>query len=225
MRPSLSRRSGPGPVAPGRSRVRSRPCSAVDRQPVRPRGTRPGEACVASAWRWSFYCYPCRPAGPVAGRVMPGVHLLPAERQALLGLYRASSDPDIRLRAHILLLLDAGHPWATVSAILICSVSTISRWKWRFDAEGVDAVYGRLRGRRRSGVHVWAAVVVQIEALPVGRGPTLPNPRGGHCTPHPQFETMSRRTRSRPGCAVRAGGGGECHEGCAIGYSAPSRSE
>ena len=53
---------------------------------------------------------------------MPGVHRCPAGREALLGLYRVSSDPDIRLRAHILLLLEAGHPWATVSAVLFCSV-------------------------------------------------------------------------------------------------------
>lgn len=86
--------------------------------------------------------------------------LTPTDRRELLDHYRRSAEPDARLRSHILLLLDDGHPWATVSAVLFCSVSTISRWKRRFDAEGVDAVYGRLRGRRRSGVHVWAAVVV-----------------------------------------------------------------
>jgi putative transposase len=87
--------------------------------------------------------------------------LTSAERQDLLGRYRWSADPEVRLRAHILLLLDAGHPWATVGAVLFCSVSTISRWKRRFEAEGVDAVLGRPRGRRRSGVHVWAALVVR----------------------------------------------------------------
>jgi transposase len=60
-----------------------------------------------------------------------------------------------------LLLLDAGHSWATISAVLFCSLSTISRWKRRFEAEGADAVYGRPRGRRRSGIHLWAIVVVR----------------------------------------------------------------
>jgi transposase len=92
---------------------------------------------------------------------MPGVHLLPAERQALLGHYRASADPDTRLRSHILLLLDAGHPWATIGAVLFCSTSTISRWKRRFEADGVDAVFGRPRGRRRAGTHIWASLVVR----------------------------------------------------------------
>jgi transposase len=86
--------------------------------------------------------------------------LTPSDRQTLLGHYRRSADPDVRLRAHILLVLDAGHPWATISAVLFCSLSTISRWKRRFEADGVDAVLGRPRGQR-SGVHVWASLVVR----------------------------------------------------------------
>jgi transposase len=81
------------------------------------------------------------------------IHLTPAERQELLDHYRRPADPDSGHRAHILLLLDAGHPWVTISAVLFCSVSTISRWKQRFEAEGVDAVYGRSRGRR-TGIHI-----------------------------------------------------------------------
>jgi transposase len=87
--------------------------------------------------------------------------LAPAERKVLLAHYRRSAEPDVRLRAHILLLLDAGHPWATVSAVLFCSLATISRWKARFEAEGVGSVFGRPRGRRRSGVHIWATLVVR----------------------------------------------------------------
>jgi transposase len=79
---------------------------------------------------------------------MACIHLTPADRQALLGHYRRSAAPDIRLRAHILLLLDAGHPWVTVAAVLFCSVSTISRWKRRFEKDGADAVFGRPRGGR-----------------------------------------------------------------------------
>ncbi|MDB5309108.1 MAG: transposase, partial [Gemmataceae bacterium] len=45
--------------------------------------------------------------------------------------------------------------------VLFCSLGTISRWKARFEADGVDAVFGRPRGRRRSGVQIWAALVVR----------------------------------------------------------------
>jgi len=89
-----------------------------------------------------------------------GIHLTRAERQDLLDRYRRSADPEVRLRAHILLLLDAGHPWATISAVLFCSFSTISRWKRRFEAEGVDAVLGHQRGRQ-FGIHFWATLVVR----------------------------------------------------------------
>jgi transposase len=84
-----------------------------------------------------------------------------AERQDLFDHYRLSADPEVRFRAHILLLLDAGHPWATVSAVMFCSLSTISRWKRRFEAEGVHTVLGRPQGRRRSAVHIWATLVVR----------------------------------------------------------------
>ena len=91
---------------------------------------------------------------------MHGIPLTPAERRDLLDHYRRATAPAVRFRAHILLLLDAGHPWATVSAVLFCSFSTIARWKQRFEAEGADAVFGRHR-RRRSGIHIWAALVVR----------------------------------------------------------------
>jgi transposase len=89
------------------------------------------------------------------------IRLTSAERQALLDHYRRAADPGVRLRARILLLLDARFPWATIGAVLFCSLSTISRWKRRFEAEGVTALLGRSCGRRRSGVHVWASVVVR----------------------------------------------------------------
>ncbi|HEY1190626.1 MAG TPA: IS630 family transposase [Gemmata sp.] len=93
--------------------------------------------------------------------VTSSIHLTHAQRQELFARYRRDADPEVRLRAHILLLLDAGYPWATIEAVLFCSASTISRWKRRYEQEGVDAVLGRPRGRRRSGVHIWAAVVVR----------------------------------------------------------------
>jgi putative transposase len=92
---------------------------------------------------------------------MTRLQLTTAQRQDLLDHYRRSTDPDIQHRAHLLLLLADGHPWATIRAVLFCSLGTISRWKARFEADGVDAVFGRARGRRRSGIHIWAALVVR----------------------------------------------------------------
>jgi transposase len=89
------------------------------------------------------------------------ISLSPGDHNALLAYYRRAADPDVRLRAHILLLLDARFPWATISTVLFCSFSTISRWKGRFEAEGVDAVLGRPRGRRHSPIHSWATLVIQ----------------------------------------------------------------
>ena len=48
---------------------------------------------------------------------VPGNCLTATERQALLSDYRHSADPGVRFRAHVLLLLDAGHPWAPVGAV------------------------------------------------------------------------------------------------------------
>src|SRR6476660_175134 len=98
---------------------------------------------------------------PRWNRPVSSIRLTPAGRQVLLGRYRRDADPEVRLRAHILLLLDAGHPWATISAVLFCSACTISRWKRRFEKEGADAVFGRPRGRKRSGIRSWAALVVR----------------------------------------------------------------
>jgi transposase len=95
------------------------------------------------------------------GLTVTSIILSPGAHKSLLDHYRLTANPDIRFRAHVLLLLDAGHPWATISAVLFCSTSTISRWKRRFEKEGVDAVFGRPKGRERSGVHAWAAVVVR----------------------------------------------------------------
>jgi len=96
-----------------------------------------------------------------AAHPMTSIHLTPPERQELLAHYRQSAATDARLRAHILLLLDAGHSWATISSVLFCSLSTVSRWKTRYEVDGVDSVLGRHRGRKRSGVHLWAALVVR----------------------------------------------------------------
>src|SRR3954471_2695587 len=75
------------------------------------------------------------------------IDLSPAQRTALLDRYRKDPDPEVRFRSHILLLLDGGHTWVTVAAMLFCSSRTIDRWVKRFQAEGVEGVAGHKPGR------------------------------------------------------------------------------
>jgi transposase len=88
------------------------------------------------------------------------IPLSAGDRNTLLDHYRRDPDPQVRLRAHILLLLADGHSWATIAAVLFTSPSTIARWRRRFEHGGATAVLGRPRGRKRSPVWAWAAVVV-----------------------------------------------------------------
>jgi transposase len=88
------------------------------------------------------------------------IRLSDPDRKALLAHYRSAPDPQVRLRAHILLLLADGYAWATVAAVLFTSPATIARWRRRFGSGGVAAVLGRPRGRKRSAAWSWAAVVV-----------------------------------------------------------------
>ena len=67
-------------------------------------------------------------------------------RKTLLDYLRKSSDPQLRLRAHIILLLADGHSWSLITAVLYCSSRTISRWKSRFEQGGLDALLGLPRG-------------------------------------------------------------------------------
>jgi hypothetical protein len=75
---------------------------------------------------------------------VPGsISLRPRDRNALLHLYRHTSDPQARLRAHILLLLAEGYPWALTAAVLFTSARTINRWRECFLAGGLETVVGR----------------------------------------------------------------------------------
>src|SRR5262249_57783074 len=91
----------------------------------------------------------------VGSRAMTSIRLSEDDRNTLLDHYRADPDPQVRLRAHILLLLAGGYPWATVAAVLFTSPDTIARWKRRFEQGGVAAVLGRPRGPRP--VAAWAS--------------------------------------------------------------------
>ncbi len=87
------------------------------------------------------------------------IALTPDERNTLLDSYRAAPDPQLRLRAHLILLLADGYPWATIAAVLYCSTATIARWSRRFAGGRVEALLGRPRGRPRRLAAHWAAVV------------------------------------------------------------------
>ncbi len=87
------------------------------------------------------------------------IRLLNHERNAMLQEVRRGTDPDRRLRAHILLLLDMGVDWNMIVVVLFTSTSTINRWRQRYLAGGVPAVLGPLRsGRRRS--QWWISLVI-----------------------------------------------------------------
>src|SRR3954451_24757887 len=89
------------------------------------------------------------------------VTLAPRQRQVLLDRYRKDRDPEVRFRAHILLLLADGHTWATVAAILFCSSRTIDRWVKRFHEQGVDGLAGHKPGRPFRFDASWVATVVE----------------------------------------------------------------
>jgi len=89
------------------------------------------------------------------------IHLKPSERKTLLEHYRRSTDPAVRLRAHILLLLADAYPWSQIAAMLYTSTNTIDRWKDRFQREGLDGVLESRRGRPLVFLYWWAALVVR----------------------------------------------------------------
>jgi putative transposase len=88
------------------------------------------------------------------------ITLDPEQRRALLDRYRTDPEPQVRFRAHILLLLADGYSWATVAAMLFCSSRTIDRWVKRFHAEGVAGVAGHRPGRPFRFAAGWVPVVV-----------------------------------------------------------------
>jgi putative transposase len=87
------------------------------------------------------------------------ITLTPEQRSTLLRYYRGPFDHRLRLRAHILLLLDDGRPWEDIARALYCSTRTIARWKERFQRRGLAALPGQPTGvPRRLDAH-WATVV------------------------------------------------------------------
>jgi transposase len=88
------------------------------------------------------------------------ITLAPDQRATLLRYYRGSADPHLRLRAHILLLLDDGRPWLDIAQLLYCSSRTIARWQQRFQRQGLQGLAGQPPGPRPRLGSTWLAVVV-----------------------------------------------------------------
>ena len=83
----------------------------------------------------------------------------PAERKRLLAMYRRHPDPEVRRRAHIVLLLVDGWSWSAIASALYCSSRTIDRWKKRYEQGGTEALFGTRRGRH-SLVSAWSIAMV-----------------------------------------------------------------
>jgi putative transposase len=68
------------------------------------------------------------------------IQLRSEERKSLLLQVRRGTDPQQRLRAHVLLLLADGWTWNVIVAVLFTSSSTINRWRRRFHEERLAAL-------------------------------------------------------------------------------------
>jgi len=91
---------------------------------------------------------------------MSSIALRPEERKALLGQLRHQRHPQLRLRAHIILLLADGHSWALICSALYCSSRTVARWKARFEDGRVPALLGLPRGAPARLSRRWLTVVL-----------------------------------------------------------------
>src|SRR3954454_10232977 len=85
--------------------------------------------------------------------------LKPTRRDELLQTYRKDPDPELRFRAHIILLLGDGHPWDTIEAMLFCSSRTVDRWLKRVQAGGASGLTGKKRGRPFRLGAWWVAIL------------------------------------------------------------------
>jgi putative transposase len=95
--------------------------------------------------------------------------LEPGARRELLDIYRKHADPEVRFRAHILLLLDEGRSWLDIGAALYCSSRTIDRRVKRFRSDGIAGLGGRKRGRPFRFSAAWARIVIAMVIRPSPR--------------------------------------------------------
>src|SRR6266705_3079357 len=70
------------------------------------------------------------------------------ERRALVSLTRSRVSPaaDVK-RARLMIMLDDGLSWKSISKPLPCSPDYINRWRRRFDEDRLGGLYARHRGR------------------------------------------------------------------------------
>jgi putative transposase len=92
------------------------------------------------------------------------VRLSADERNVLLQEIRRGTDPERRLRAHLLVLLSDGWEWNVIVNVLFTSTSTINRWRRRYLAGGVMAVLESARPRRAPW-RWWTMLVIQWVTL------------------------------------------------------------
>ena len=92
--------------------------------------------------------------------LMCSIALAPDERKALLDYLRHSPDPQLRLRAHIILLLADGCTWSLITTVLYCSSRTVARWQDRFGQGRVPALLGLPRGPGPFFGARWAALAL-----------------------------------------------------------------
>src|SRR5262245_55094762 len=86
------------------------------------------------------------------------------ERNVLLKEVRRGTDPERRLRAHVLMLLADGWQWSLIVGVLFTSTSTINRWRLRYLDGGITAVLESARPGRKAGSW-WAVMVIQWVTL------------------------------------------------------------
>ena len=74
-----------------------------------------------------------------------------SEREELIARMRSRTLPseDVR-RARLILMLADGESFTTIQLTLRCNRSYISRWKQRFESDGLSALYSRHPGRTPS---------------------------------------------------------------------------
>jgi transposase len=100
--------------------------------------------------------------------VSHSITLTDEQRATLLRLYRGPFTPQVRLRAHILLLLHDQRTWDAIAATLYCSTRTIARWQQRFRSDGLASRHGPPAGARSRLGCGWIATVVTwvLQATP-----------------------------------------------------------
>lgn len=88
------------------------------------------------------------------------ISLTSQERNTLLHTLRHGTQPQDRLRVHIVLLLADGYTWSVIAAVLYCSSRTIARWKGRFQQGGLPALLGPTKTVPALLASHWATLVV-----------------------------------------------------------------